>query len=917
MPDTPYPPTPDILNLFHVSRCSSSSFLPNSSFSIPNQTQKSANLAASLGFLGSLSNVFYDPLLHLNLPPQPTLFRELHDPLPHGFNLPGTRAGNLFAGVDEREASGVYQDGDGSHFANGVLEISRDIKLAQKRDGKKTKSFTTERHRREHFNEKFKVLRSLVPNPTKNNRASIVGDAIAYIKGLLRTVDEAEILVEKTRSSRDQRNKRHKTEDDAAGDQIKNSKMMQPLGDPNELTRSWLQRKCKDTEVDVRIVDNETTVKLVQRKKINCLVFVISKALDELQLDLHHVAAILAITTVFCSTPSSSMPGPAATPRSSSHPNSQSSVPPPNRSSLSAISPKITARPEKVGGEVARNSLMHSEEEGPEELNSRNGILHDKRECSSRYYKGLTDSSLAIHRQKLSDSSAGRESHAIAIASRSKSSFIVKMQKWSSLFSLLSKQKIHLVRDSFSSSSQLTEVKTTTIAKELGLERKNASDSFTGTKSALLAKKKPLRERVSEQPPLLLPQPLSLPPLSPLPLPAQTSNEKDTKEMENERVFVWADKYRPVALKDFICNRNKAIELEAMAKADHNCGHFIFEGLPGVGKKTMIWAFLREAFGPDRIKAREEFKEFYLKGEGVGSIQVQVKESPQHVEVNLTDVEGYEKNVIVELINETNARLSKKSLQCNHENCRAIILYEADKLSADALLHIQWLLERNTKCNKIFFCCNDSSELEPIKSKCTVIRLLPPSTEEIVEVLEFIAKQEGIELPRPLAEKFANKSMNNLRQAIRSFEATWHSNYPFTEDQEIMTGWEDDIMIMAKNIVEEQSPKQLYFIRRKLQNLIDHNVSPKFIFKTLEGELKNLLNEKLRAQIDKLCEDYIREYYSDKPFPSARNQNEEMDKDEGYKDRKKKNVLHFLRIEECIAKWMSRYKISVMTNRGA
>ncbi|KAA8535455.1 hypothetical protein F0562_030458 [Nyssa sinensis] len=171
MPDTPYPPTPDILNLFHVSRCSSSSFLPNSSFSIPNQTQKSVNLATSLGFLGSVSNVFYDPLLHLNLPPQPTLFRELHDPLPHGFNLPGTRAGNLFAGVDEREASGVYQDGDGSHFANGVLEISRDIKLAQKRDGKKTKSFTTERHMREHFNEKFKVLRSLVPNPTKGRSA--------------------------------------------------------------------------------------------------------------------------------------------------------------------------------------------------------------------------------------------------------------------------------------------------------------------------------------------------------------------------------------------------------------------------------------------------------------------------------------------------------------------------------------------------------------------------------------------------------------------------------------------------------------------------------------------------------------------------------------------------------------------------
>ena len=31
------------------------------------------------------------------------------------------------------------------------------------------------------------------------------------------------------------------------------------------------------------------------------------------------------------------------------------------------------------------------------------------------------------------------------------------------------------------------------------------------------------------------------------------------------------------------------------------CGHFIFVGPPGVGKRTMIWAMLREAFGRDTI----------------------------------------------------------------------------------------------------------------------------------------------------------------------------------------------------------------------------------------------------------------------------------------------------------------------------
>ncbi|KAA8520345.1 hypothetical protein F0562_014601 [Nyssa sinensis] len=304
LPDTPYPPTADLLNLFHLPRCTPSSLLPNSSISFANPTQKSTNFSSSLGFLGDLpnvdsnapvTNVLYDPLFHLNLPPQPPLFRELYNSLPHGYNLTASTAGSLFGGVDEREGSGVYQDGDGRNFDNGVLEFTRDINgMPKGRDGKNPEHFATERHRRQHLNEKYQALRSFVPNPTKTDRASIVGDAIEYIKELLRTVNELKILVDKKRCSRE-RSKRHKTEDDTAGDV--ESSNMKPLGDHQDqsyngtsaLRSSWLQRKSKDTEIDVRIIDDEVTIKLVQRKKINCLLFV-SKALDELQLDLHHVA---------------------------------------------------------------------------------------------------------------------------------------------------------------------------------------------------------------------------------------------------------------------------------------------------------------------------------------------------------------------------------------------------------------------------------------------------------------------------------------------------------------------------------------------------------------------------------------------------------------------------------------------------
>lgn len=177
--EAPYPPAPDLLNLFNLPRGSaSSSLLPSSSITFTNPAQNPTNFQNSLAFLGDLptgldsasaSSVLYDPLFHLNLPPQPPLFRELFQSLPSGYSLPGSRNGSLFCSGtgDEIEGSGgVYQDEDGRQFENGgVLEFT--ARIGEGRDGKGTKHFATERQRRVQLNDKYRALRSLVPNPTK------------------------------------------------------------------------------------------------------------------------------------------------------------------------------------------------------------------------------------------------------------------------------------------------------------------------------------------------------------------------------------------------------------------------------------------------------------------------------------------------------------------------------------------------------------------------------------------------------------------------------------------------------------------------------------------------------------------------------------------------------------------------------
>jgi hypothetical protein len=165
--------SPDLLNLLRLPRCSASSMLTTpSNICLTNPTQKAPNFHNSMSFLGDLpigssdntsgSSVLYDPLFPLNLPPQPPALRELFQSLPHGYSMPtSSRNGSLFGGGDEMEG-----DGD-----MGVLEFNRaTASVGKGRGGKATKHFATEKQRREQLNGKYKILRSLIPNPTKVNK---------------------------------------------------------------------------------------------------------------------------------------------------------------------------------------------------------------------------------------------------------------------------------------------------------------------------------------------------------------------------------------------------------------------------------------------------------------------------------------------------------------------------------------------------------------------------------------------------------------------------------------------------------------------------------------------------------------------------------------------------------------------------
>ncbi|VAI48341.1 unnamed protein product [Triticum turgidum subsp. durum] len=215
---------------------------------------------------------------------QSHLFKDLYHSLPQSFGL--------FSSDDERDrtmgvvgaAGNILQEIDGRQFGSPKLGRSKKGGF-----GKAKANFATEKERREQINVKYGALRSLLPSPTKNDRASIVGDAIEYINELNRTLKELTSLVEGDTKHRMKMLKL----DDAARDNGESSSLQQVKDDQDSqlngaIRSSWIQRRSKECHVDVRIVGNEINIKFTEKKKTNSLLCA-AKVIDEFRLELIHV----------------------------------------------------------------------------------------------------------------------------------------------------------------------------------------------------------------------------------------------------------------------------------------------------------------------------------------------------------------------------------------------------------------------------------------------------------------------------------------------------------------------------------------------------------------------------------------------------------------------------------------------------
>ncbi|XP_052210114.1 transcription factor MYC2-like [Diospyros lotus] len=139
-----------------------------------------------------------------------------------------------------------------------------------------------ERQRREKLNQRFYALRAVVPNVSKMDKASLLGDAISYINELKSKVQAAESDKEEM-SSQIERLKK-----EMAAKESRNP-CPPPRLDPDPKHPSHHQDSLIDAEIDVKIIGWEVMIRMQCSKK-NHPAARLMATLKELDLDVQHAS---------------------------------------------------------------------------------------------------------------------------------------------------------------------------------------------------------------------------------------------------------------------------------------------------------------------------------------------------------------------------------------------------------------------------------------------------------------------------------------------------------------------------------------------------------------------------------------------------------------------------------------------------
>ncbi len=206
----------------------------------------------------------------------------------------------------------------------------------------------------------------------------------------------------------------------------------------------------------------------------------------------------------------------------------------------------------------------------------------------------------------------------------------------------------------------------------------------------------------------------------------------------SEEEQMWVEKYRPWSFEEMVNQVDAVRRLKGFVKNSAEMPHFLFSGPAGTGKTTASLILARSILGDSwrdntlEMNASDERK--------LEDVRTKVKSFARHVPLGA----GY----------------------------RLIILDEADSMAPAAQPALRRIMEANAQTTRFILICNYSSKIiEPIQSRCAILRFHRLEADDIAGALENICKKEGVAYDAKALDTICEISSGDLRHAINTLQA--------------------------------------------------------------------------------------------------------------------------------------------------
>lgn len=205
----------------------------------------------------------------------------------------------------------------------------------------------------------------------------------------------------------------------------------------------------------------------------------------------------------------------------------------------------------------------------------------------------------------------------------------------------------------------------------------------------------------------------------------------------------WVEKYRPVHLDDVVGNSGTVESLRRIAK-DGNMPHLIITGLPGIGKTSSVHCLARELLGGDP----------HLMKEAV-------------LELNASDDRG------IETVRNSIKQFAQKKVMLPQGRHKIIILDEADSMTSGAQQALRRTMEIYSNSTRFVFACNMSNKIiEPLQSRCAILRFNKLGDGDILKALQRVVKEENLQVTDDGLAALIFTAEGDMRQAINNLQST-------------------------------------------------------------------------------------------------------------------------------------------------